>query len=82
MRATDRNLPAPNASKLLFQYFQKLKIALEELNETSVWLGIVCQAELMTTDITARFQQMRREKMSAVYGSLPVSSPRLAARPT
>ncbi len=47
--------PAPNYAEARgaesnADFVHKLKIALKELNETSVWLRMVCRAELMTTD--------------------------------
>jgi len=50
--------PAPNyaearAAESNADFIHKLKIALKELNETSVWLRVVCRAKLMTTTILA-----------------------------
>jgi len=48
--------PAPNyaearGAESSADFIHKLKIALKELNETSVWLRIVCRAELMKTEL-------------------------------
>ena len=50
--------PAPNyaearAAESSADFIHKLKIALKELNETSVWLRMVCRAELITTELLA-----------------------------
>ncbi len=50
--------PAPNyaearAAESNADFIHKLKVALKELNETSVWLRVICQAKLMTTTILA-----------------------------
>ena len=50
--------PAPNyaearSAESNADFVHKLKIALKELNETSVWLRMVCGAELMTTELLA-----------------------------
>ncbi len=50
--------PAPNYAEARgaesnADFVHKLKIALKELNETSVWLRMVCRAELMATDLLA-----------------------------
>ena len=50
--------PAPNYAEARgaesnADFVHKLKIALKELNETSVWLRMVCRAELLTTKILA-----------------------------
>ena len=47
--------PAPNYAEARgaeshADFIHKLKIALKELNETSVWLKMVCRADLMQTD--------------------------------
>jgi four helix bundle protein len=48
--------PAPNYSEARgaesnADFVHKLKIALKELNETSVWLRMVCRANLMKTQL-------------------------------
>ncbi len=48
--------PAPNYAEARgaesnADFVHKLKIALKELNETSVWLRLACQAELMKTEL-------------------------------
>ena len=50
--------PAPNYAEARgaesnADFVHKLKIALKELNETSVWLRMVCRAELITTELLA-----------------------------
>ncbi len=50
--------PAPNYAEARgaesnADFVHKLKVALKELNETSVWLRMVCRAELMTTELLA-----------------------------
>jgi len=50
--------PAPNyaearGAESKADFVHKLKIALKELNETSVWLRMICRADLMTTNILA-----------------------------
>jgi len=48
--------PAPNyaearAAESNADFVHKLKIALKELNETSVWLRMICRAELMRAEL-------------------------------
>jgi four helix bundle protein len=48
--------PAPNYAEARgaesnADFVHKLKIALKELNESSVWLRIICRAELMKTEL-------------------------------
>lgn len=48
--------PAPNyaearAAESRADFVHKLKIALKELNESCVWLKIVCRAELLKADL-------------------------------
>ena len=48
--------PAPNyaearGAESTADFVHKIKIALKELNESSVWLKMVCQAELMKPDL-------------------------------
>jgi len=50
--------PAPNYAEARgaesnADFVHKLKIALKELNETSVWLRMICRAELLTTEFLA-----------------------------
>ncbi len=50
--------PAPNYAEARgaesnADFVHKLKIALKELNETSVWLRMACQAELIKTELLA-----------------------------
>ena len=50
--------PAPNYAEARgaesnADFVHKLKIALKELNETSVWLKMVCRAGLMTSELLA-----------------------------
>jgi len=50
--------PAPNyaearAAESNADFVHKLKIALKELNETSVWLRMTCRAELMKAELLA-----------------------------
>ena len=47
--------PAPNyaearGAEIAADFVHKLKIALKELNESSVWLRMICRAELMKAD--------------------------------
>jgi len=58
--------PAPNYAEARgaesnADFVHKLKIALKELNETSVWLRMVCRAELMTTDLLAALIDENRQ---------------------
>jgi len=48
--------PAPNyaearGAESTADFVHKLKIALKELNETSVWLRMVCRGELMAAEL-------------------------------
>ena len=48
--------PAPNYAEARgaeshADFVHKIKIALKELNETSVWLKMVCRAKLMKTEL-------------------------------
>ncbi len=48
--------PAPNyaearGAESTADFIHKLKIALKELNESCVWLKMICQAELMKPDL-------------------------------
>lgn len=48
--------PAPNYAEARgaesnADFVHKLKIALKELNESSVWLRMICRAELMKTEL-------------------------------
>ena len=48
--------PAPNyaetrGAESTADFVHKLKVALKELNETSVWLRMVCRAELKKTEL-------------------------------
>lgn len=48
--------PAPNyaearGAESTADFVHKLKIALKELNESSVWLKMICQAELMKSNL-------------------------------
>jgi len=61
--------PAPNYAEARgaesnADFVHKLKIALKELNETSVWLRMICRAELLTasllTELTDENQQLCR----------------------
>jgi len=50
--------PAPNYAEARgaesnADFVHKLKIALKELNETSVWLRMACRSELMKTELLA-----------------------------
>jgi len=48
--------PAPNyaearGAESTADFVHKLKVALKELNESSVWLRMICQAELMKSEL-------------------------------
>ncbi len=45
------NYAEARAAESNADFVHKLKIALKELNETSVWLRMICRAELMATEL-------------------------------
>jgi four helix bundle protein len=67
--------PAPNyaearGAESTADFVHKLKLALKELNETSVWLRMACRAELMTTQLLAALVDENRQLCRVLNASV------------
>jgi len=77
--------PAPNYAEARgaesnTDFVHKLKTALKELNETSVWLRMVCRAELMKQDLLETLIDENQQLCRIVNASIKTVKSKLIAK--